>query len=163
MGIIIKFSLPKTMTACQANADCAEVTDGCCFGATITSFPEDALYGDKAVEMWGESGMPVVGQFYAECIGAEDMPPEEEAAAIAGVEVSGYDALAAWMAEASAEELEAMEIFPEDTPDTVIELTGGDVYTYQNTFATWGCAADAAEEEGASALVAASAAVLAVA
>merc|ERR1711939_360891 len=159
MGIIIKFSLPKTMTACQANADCAEITDGCCYGATITSFPEDALYGDKATEMWGETGLPEVGGFYAECAMAADL---EGAEALEGVEVSGYDVLTWWLAEASEEELAAMEIFPEDTADTVIELDGGDVYTYQNTFMTFGCAADEAEE-GASALVAASAAVLAVA
>merc|ERR1711959_259684 len=114
---------------------------GCCFGAVVDSFPEDALYGDGAVEMWGESGLPVVGTFYAECSEAADIELYAGAA-------SPYDVMSIWMANATPEDLEAMEIFPEDTVDSVIELQGGDVFSFQETVMTMGCAADvdAAEE-----------------
>ena len=68
----------------------------------------------------------------------------------------------AWIAQASEEELAAWGLFPGDDATFMAESAGSDAYTFENVIFSGAACVDAAEE-AATALVAASATLLAVA
>ena len=75
---------------------------------------------------------------------------------------TGLAMLDAWMAQATEEELAALGAFPGDDATYMAESWGSDAYTLENIVISSAACVDAAEE-AATALVAASATLLAVA
>ena len=76
---------------------------------------------------------------------------------------SGYEIMNAYLAQASEEELAAIGLFPGDDANVVAEQYGSDAYTLENVISSSAYCLDDATEEAATALVAASASLLAVA
>ena len=146
--------------SCVTTADCAEVTDGCCTQWTIESFAEDSYWGGFSA-IWGGDEAMEVGASFSQCQSAayaearDALTGEEEFAG------SNYEDLGIFLATAPEEVIESLGLFPEDTVDDMIAAWDGDVYTQQNFMIGVACVVDM--EEGANALVAASATLFAAA
>ena len=136
---------------CTTLAECAEVNTGCCQAATVESIAEDSF--------WGEEGEAiVVGQQPGECVSAE----WQEAVEAMEFPVSALAVLDAWIAQASEEVLAEEGLVAGDDATYYIEAMGGDIYTWENVIISSAACLDDVEE-AATALVAASASLLAVA
>merc|ERR1719486_457173 len=141
--------------ACVTSADCVELTDGCCLGSTLISFPEDGYYGDAEAMFAQTEYYPEVGFTYPQCVSAS------VTAAVVEGEMSAYDSLANGLAAATPEELEEQGLYGDETADDVIAIFGSDAYTFENTIFSNGCQDGA--EDAAAYLVAGATAVMAVA
>ena len=146
--------------ACTSSAECAEITDGCCMGSTVESFAEDSTWGTFA---WSygdsEEAVPVVGETYTLCASAA-FQANFETWEQPTTQMMGFEQ---WLSVATTEEMEALGLFEGDDATYWVESWGSDVYTMENFMITVACVDSAEAEEAASALVAASATLLAVA
>merc|ERR1719183_23318 len=124
---------------CVTNADCAEISTGCCLLNTITAVADGANWGAYGAGFWGATdGVAVVGETYGSC------SMESHMNAVAGTESSVYVSTAAWLANITDDEAAAFDIYPEDTVDDLIAFGGADAYTFENTFVTIACEGAAA-------------------
>merc|ERR1712100_214073 len=140
--------------ACTSSAECAEITDGCCFGMTLTAFPEDGFYGDFEA-VWAETDYyPEVGYTYTGCTSAA-------AAAAQTGSMNAYESFAAGLAVATEEELAELGLYGDETVDDILGFAGSDAYTFENTLIESACVDGA--EDAAAYLVAGATAVMAVA
>merc|ERR1711937_308635 len=139
-------NLNLNQMACVTTADCAEVTDGCCTQWSIVSVVDDSYWGGFSL-IWGGDEFMTAGASFTQCQSAAyhearaALDPEAEFAG------SNYEDLGVFLATADEETLEYLGLYPEDTVDDMIVAA----------------CVDAAGEDAASALVAASATLLAVA
>merc|ERR1711981_1165365 len=140
--------------ACTSSAECAEITDGCCFGWTVNSFPEDGFWGDFEA-LWAETEYyPEVGYTYTACDSAAG------AEASSG-DMSLYDAMAAGFAVATEDELAELGLYGDESMDDIIGFGGSDAYTFESTMGSGACVDGA--EDAATTLIAGATAVMAVA
>ena len=143
--------MPATdKSACMSAADCAEVSTGCCLGHIVDSVAEDSVWGDMEAIMAGEQeNMCISAEFQAE-VEAVEFP------------TNALVMMNAWINTATEEELAEAGLFPGDDATFMAESQGSDGYTLENVVISSASCQEAAEE-AATALVAASASLLAVA
>ena len=149
--------------SCTASTDCAEVTDGCCMGTRVESFAEDSTWGVFAFTYSedGESG-PTAGEMYTQCTSAAFQ--ELFQADVDLMPVTNLFGLDKWLSVATPEEIESVGLFEGDDATFWVESWGSDVYSMENLMVNVRCVEDfEVAEEAASALIAASATLLAVA
>merc|ERR1719163_2181752 len=105
--------------ACLTSADCVEVSDGCCFGSTIISMPDDYNWGLWDAVYEETDFVPEIGYTYMSCTTLRHQEAQSG-------DMSAYDSLAASLAVSTPDELALFDLVEGDTVDDAIFYSESD-------------------------------------